>query len=110
MEIQWFERKFSFSYKENIFPSIIERLDGTAIRLNHKINQIQEEIWTIQPDGRWSIQENVGHLIDLEPLWYGRLDDILEEKKYMRSADLENRKTHLANHNGEKMSVLLEKF
>jgi len=36
-QIKWFERKFDFSYRQNTFPAIIERLDGTYIRLKVKI-------------------------------------------------------------------------
>lgn len=91
-QIKWFERKFDFSFQQNIFPSIIERLDGTAIRLKAKIEQLPSELLEVKPDERWSIKEHIGHLIDLEPLWQGRLDDILENKEYLRPADLENKK------------------
>jgi len=35
-QIKWFDRKFDFSYEQNIFPSIIERLKGTPILLMDK--------------------------------------------------------------------------
>ena len=76
-QIKWFDRKFEFSFEQNIFPSIIERLEGTPVRLNHEINQIATEYLLVKPEGKWSIQENIGHLIDLEPLWQGRLEDFL---------------------------------
>ena len=76
-QIRWFDRKFDFAFEQNIFPSIIERLKGTPILLRHKINTISNENLTSKPSGQWSIQENIGHLIDLEPLWQGRLQDIL---------------------------------
>ena len=109
-QIKWFDRKFEFSSKQNIFPSIIERLEGTSIRLNHKISQIPTEHLIIKPGEKWSIQENIGHLIDLEPLWQGRLKDILNGTEYMRVADLENQKTDLANHNEEEIDKLLKNF
>jgi hypothetical protein len=28
--VKWFDRKFDFNFKENIFPMILERLAGTA--------------------------------------------------------------------------------
>lgn len=109
-QIKWFERKFEFSFEENIFPSIIERLDGTVLRLRHKIEHIPKEHLTSKLDAKWSIQEHIGHLIDLEPLWQGRLDDILTDKEDLRSADLENKKTDLANHNDKAVKVLLDEF
>ncbi len=32
-QTKWITRKFTFDHQENIFPSIIERLEGTPIRL-----------------------------------------------------------------------------
>lgn len=109
-QIKWFERKFYFSFHQNIFPSIIERLDGTFIRLKTKIEQIPSKLLEVKPDEKWSIKENIGHLIDLEPLWQGRLDDIMENKEYLRSADLENKKTDFAQHNKTDINDLLLQF
>ncbi len=109
-QIKWFERKFDFSFEQNIFPSIIERLDGTLIRLKSKINWIPTEFLEIKLNEKWSIKENIGHLIDLEPLWHERLDDIMKNSKYLRSADLENKKTDFAQHNKKDINDLLSQF
>ncbi|MDY0779303.1 DinB family protein [Tenacibaculum sp. IB213877] len=109
-QVNWFERKFDFSFQQNIFPSIIERLEGTSIRLEHKISQIPTEYLTVKPDNKWSIKEHIGHLSDLEPLWQNRLDDILANKEFLREVDLTNSKTDLANHNSKNVSELLEEF
>lgn len=109
-QINWFDRKFDFTSQQNIFPSIVERLEGTSIRLNHKVNQIADAHLRLKPGGKWSVQENIGHLIDLEPLWQERLTDILKRSEYMRPADLENTKTHAANHNEKDITALLHEF
>lgn len=106
----WFSRKFDFSSAQNIFPSIIERLWGTPIRLEDKLSGVHAEITAINIDGSWSIRQNVGHLTDLETLWQGRVDDILSGKPAMRPADLQNTKTHQANHNDVPLDVLLKDF
>ncbi len=109
-QVRWFDRKFNFNNDQNIFPSIIERLGGTPVRLYSKIDYMPEEILADQLDGRWSVKQNIGHLIDLEPLWMGRLKDVLEGTEMMRSADLENKKTHSANHNDRDVDDLLKEF
>ncbi|MEZ4817571.1 MAG: DinB family protein [Flavobacteriaceae bacterium] len=109
-QIKWFERKFNFSFEQNIFPSIIERLEGTSMRLKTKIEQVPSELLEIKQDGKWSIKENIGHLIDLEPLWQKRLDDILENKEYLSLADLDNKKTDFAQHNKTGINELLKQF
>src|SRR4051812_22794283 len=107
---KWFNRAFDFSSNQNIFSSIIERLAGTPSRLEEKVSLIPENIITIQVDGTWSIKENVGHLSDLEPLWQGRLEDILSGKTDLRSTDLQNRQTSEANHNAVAIGELLKHF
>jgi len=109
-QIKWFEQKFDFSFQQNIFPSIIERLDGTFIRLKAKVEQVPSELLEIKPYKKWSIKENIGHLIDLEPLWQGRLEDIMKNKEYLRSTDLENKKTDISQHNNLNIKDLLLQF
>ncbi len=109
-QIKWFERKFNFDNSHLVFPSILERLEGAPLRLEHKITRISEEILQKHLKNTWSIKENVGHLIDLEPLWQGRLQDILEGKEELRPTDLANSATSLANHNNTSTSILIEKF
>ncbi len=106
-QIKWFERKFDFSKEQNIFPSIIERLKGTPILLDYKVSTISDLDLKVKFQNSWSIQDNIGHLIDLEPIWLGRLQDILRGDEMMRHIDLENTKTNLANHNSRSIQDLL---
>jgi hypothetical protein len=50
-----------------------------------------------EPLGPLSIQEQAGHLLDLESLGMGCLDDHEKGRKTLSAADMENRKTHEAN-------------
>jgi uncharacterized damage-inducible protein DinB len=109
-KVKWFERSFDFSKDQNIFPSIIERLRGTPARLEEKFKSIQTEILATKVDNTWSIKENVGHLIDLEILWQGRLEDIKNGEIEIRPTDLANRKTDEANHNATPIEKLLKDF
>jgi uncharacterized damage-inducible protein DinB len=93
-----------------MFPNILERLRGTPARIGERIESVSSEMLTNKSGGRWSIQENIGHLLDLEPLWYGRGDDILAGVPEMRQADLKNIKTHAANHNSKALRELLLDF
>ncbi|HTD41334.1 MAG TPA: DinB family protein [Mucilaginibacter sp.] len=109
-KVKWFERSFDFSTEQNIFPSIIERLKGTPARLDEKFKSIPAEILEIKADNTWSIKENLGHLTDLEPLWQGRIEDIMSGQIEMRPTDLANRKTDGANHNTKSLEELLRSF
>jgi uncharacterized damage-inducible protein DinB len=107
---KWFDRKFNFDTTQNIFPSIIERLAGTPARLEEKTKNVPADILNIRIDNSWSIKENIGHLADLEPLWQGRLDDLINGKQELRPADLQNTKTNSAGHNDKSIGVLLQSF
>ena len=108
--LPWFERKFPFAFPVEKHPDIVERLSGTPVRVEEKVATIPPEILTARRGGTWSIQENVGHLLDLEPLWAGRVDDIFEGISTMREADLSNRKTHEAEHNRATIDALTRAF
>ncbi|HEY6977376.1 MAG TPA: DinB family protein [Chitinophagaceae bacterium] len=109
-QVKWFDRSFNFNIEQNIFPSIIERLAGTPARLEEKFKTIPSAFLTLRFNNTWSIKENLGHLVDLEPLWQGRLQDILSDKAELRPADLQNKKTYLANHNDKQLEELLTSF
>lgn len=106
----WFERKFDLNFPVGLFPVIIERLEGTLPRIAAMIKNKSEELLTRKPNGEWSAKEQVGHLYDLEELWYGRTEDFLSGKEMLRAADLRNTKTHEADHNEREMGELVELF
>lgn len=110
LRTQWFERKFDFVAIQPDFAGVIERLRDTHLRLQHRLTEIPADALRDSPRGKWTILEHVGHLGDLEPLWQGRLQDILEGEKFLRPADLTNRATHEAGHNDYRPDLLLEHF
>jgi hypothetical protein len=109
-QIKWFERTFNFDHSHLISPSILERLEGASLRLEHKLARFSEEMLQKRFGETWTIKENAGHLIDLEPLWQGRLQDILDGKEMLRPTDLANGATFLANHNDTPTKDLIGKF
>ena len=106
----WFSRAFTFDLEPWAFPNLVERVRGTPARLDERLRDTPAEVLERRPDGRWSIQENVGHLLDLEPLWAGRLDDFEQGANRLRAADLQNRRTHDANHNAAAIGDILGAF
>ena len=56
------------------------------------------------------MQENAGHLWDLEDLWMSRVDDLAAGRNILHAADLENHKTFEANHNGRQLREVLGDF
>jgi uncharacterized damage-inducible protein DinB len=106
----WFERKFDFNFPVSMFPVIVERLRGTMPRLEFMLQNIPDKKLNDKDGDHWSIKEQVGHLYDLEALWYGRIEDYLAGKEFLRIADLNNTKTKEADHNSKKIQQLLQQF
>lgn len=107
---QWFQRKFELGLAPEAIVEIIERLRGTPARLRERLQQASAEALLERYEGKWSIQENAGHLLDVEPLWEGRLDDLLAGAPELRSWDLTNRKTDEANYNSRHYEEILAAF
>lgn len=107
---QWFERRFDFSFPVELYPNICVRLRGTPARLEEIVRAASRES-LIKKDGeKWSAQETVGHLLDLELLWLARVEDFIAGTKDLAAADLSNRKTHEARHNERAMADILDEF
>ena len=106
----WFSRQFTFDIEPWAYPNIIERLRGTPARLDERLHGLDTSALTARVNDAWSIQENAGHLLDLEPLWAQRLADFERGAERLATADLQNRRTTEANHNAAKLADILAAF
>ncbi|MFN0175309.1 MAG: hypothetical protein ACKVU0_11720 [Saprospiraceae bacterium] len=106
---EWFKREFPPISDNGIFPCILERLEGTAPRLKNKLENFKTDS-PLTKNHKWSINKEVGHLLDLEPLWYERALQIIQDHENLMPADLTNRKTHEANHDEININVLVAQF
>lgn len=105
----WFERSFHFDFPVGLFPVIFSRLEGSIFRLQSILSNADEEHCSHKDSG-WSVKQHVGHLYDLEDLWWKRLQDFLDNKELLTTADLTNQKTEQANHNEKTLEQLLQQF
>lgn len=106
----WIERKFQFGIPAGWMPNVLNRLNGTEIRLEFYLNQINESQAEIKPNGKWSIKEEIGHLADLEILHLERIKDFEAKKAILSPADMKNLQTEKANHNEKNLIELFEDF
>jgi uncharacterized damage-inducible protein DinB len=105
----WFERRFQFDFPLSNFPVIFSRLEGTIFRLQCILANADDEAAGTSKNG-WSVKEELGHLSDLEELWWNRLQDFLDRKEPMTAADLTNTKTNEAGHNEKSLEQLMVMF
>lgn len=108
--LPWLERSFEFSFPVEMYPAFLTRVKGTPARLEEFIAELHPAVLTKQLQGKWSIQEHVGHLVDLDQLHEGRLDDFSAGKKVLRAADMKNIKTEQAKHNEKDIGEILRSF
>jgi hypothetical protein len=109
--ILWFDRKFSFDFLPLwMYPNVVERVRGTPARLEDLVRGLPQELLTRRADDKWSVQEQAGHLLDLEQLGIDRLDDYEAGRETLHAADLKNSKTHGANHNENGIENILAAF
>ena len=107
----WITRKFSFDYLPlSMYPNVVERVRGTPARLEDLTRALSGETLTRREGDKWSIQEHAGHLLDLEQLGMDRLDDYEQGRETLQAADMENRRTHEANHNADTIDNILAAF
>ena len=108
--IKWTDRRFDFTFPAGLHPEMIERLRGTPARLEDRIGLLPANLLQRRDGDRWSIQENAGHLLDLEPLVRQRLEQYLSGATELHAADMSNRKTYEASHNTVPIASILNQF
>ena len=107
---KWIEKKFTFDFSEEELNSVLERLGKTVSTIQQLISSLNEFQLKQNLNNKWSIQEHIGHLSDLEELHEGRIDDFINRKDILRAADMSNAKTNFANHNQATIKDLLNNF
>lgn len=106
----WLDRQFAFDQPTAVFPSLLERLRGTPARVKDFVTGIREDELAARLNGKWSMKEHFGHLIDLQPLDECRLDEYLKGAKILSAADVENRATSSANYGSVPIADLIQKM
>jgi hypothetical protein len=87
---RWIERKFKFDFPVTLYPNIRLRLRDTPARLEEITGPLSRVQLVSKPDGKWSIQESVGHLLDVESPWLTRQDQFLAGGTVLTAADISN--------------------
>lgn len=75
-EVPWFERELIFGKSPELLPYYLERLSGTAVRIEHKVKGLSDELLSVRLNGKWSIKENIGHLAEVDEIANKRLDQM----------------------------------
>jgi len=108
--IKWIERQFSFNFPVDLYPQIIERLRGAPARVDEYFNSATAQVLARRDEDRWSIQENAGHLFDLDALTLDRIEQYVAGVSVMVPADITNKATTAANYNDVPAETISRSF
>jgi hypothetical protein len=110
IQIDWLKRTFTFDFPVEVFPGIVERLRGTPARIAELVRGVPHGMLINRAAGRWSVNEHVGHLIDLDDLDHVRLNEYIAGADALSAADMTNQKTHEAGYNDVAINTLIDYF
>lgn len=110
IQMEWTQRTFSFDFPAGVFPGIVERLRGTPARISELVGGVPHAMLIRRVGNRWSVNEHIGHLIDLDELDQTRLDEFLAGEPTLSAADMTNRRTNEAGYNDVAASTILDYF
>jgi hypothetical protein len=99
IQMVWTDRKFSFDFPIGVFPGILERLRGTPARIAELVADVPHNMLTRRLNNQWSVNEHIGHLIDIDELDHTRLDEFLAGAAQLSASDISNRRMYDAKYN-----------
>lgn len=87
--LAWFERKFIFGLPPSMLPFYLERLSGTAARIEEKVKGVSERLLSERFDGKWSVKQNIGHLAEVDQISNKRIDEMVSGAQTLSPAVFE---------------------
>lgn len=106
----WLEREFSFDTPEWMFPHVVERVRGGPARLEDALRNVSQSALIHREDNAWSMQEEAGHLLDIESLMSERLDQLISGARVLKAWDGTNEATWNVQHNAKPLASILLAF
>lgn len=75
--LSWFDRSFTFGVPKEMLPFLLERLEGTIYRIEHKVKGVSNKVLSERYNDKWSIKQNIGHLAEVDTVGNKRIDEML---------------------------------
>jgi hypothetical protein len=88
----------------------LNQLEKTPAKLVQMTAQLNSELLTTRRNNKWSINENIGHLLTIESLWIARLDDFVMKKPTLRPWNGTNADTEAGEFNKQRTMKIIEDF
>lgn len=87
--LRWFDRKLTFGYPVEMLPFFLERLDGTAARIEHKVSTLDDTLLSSRLDDKWSVKQHIGHLAEVDQVANKRIQEMVRGVSPMSPAVFE---------------------
>ena len=87
--LAWFDRKLVFGFPPEMLPLFLERLEGTHLRLEHKVRGVSDKVLSEKFNDKWSIKQNIGHLAEVDGIANKRMDEMIAGVSMMSPAVFE---------------------
>ncbi|MFN6379964.1 MAG: DinB family protein [Flavobacteriales bacterium] len=88
----------------------IDQLISFPSSLGQTLENLPKSLLLERPDQKWSIQTHAGHLLTMESLWIGRLDDFFLERPTLRPWNGTNADTDAAQFDLQNITQILDDF
>ena len=108
--IPWSQRTLTFGQGPGHLPTLLERLQGTPVRLLNLLRDQPHERLVQRGTSEWSVLEHIGHLLYLDQRMEERLDDFLAKRPHLRAIELDETGDRFAGHRDRALGDLLEEF
>ncbi|MEN9348294.1 MAG: hypothetical protein RLZZ77_1805 [Bacteroidota bacterium] len=92
------------------YSALLEQLDQTPRQIAELTQSLSREQWRSAPNGKWSIAIHVGHLLTIESLWIGRMDNFVLGHDTLRAWNGTNQDTLDGRFNEQNPKGILEDF
>jgi hypothetical protein len=89
---------------------VLNHLETFPEELSKQLLDLDKYTLVEKPDGKWSIQQNAGHLLAIESLWIARLDDFMLNHETLRPWNGTNEETDQAQFNLQYLPQILADF
>lgn len=86
------------------------RVRGATSRIRAAVRGLTPAQLTARQGDRWSIQEHVGHLFELDWLHLRRIEELCQGKEHLTAADMDNKATWDADYNARSFDEVFDSF
>jgi hypothetical protein len=87
--LPWFERKFSFGLPAGMLPFYLDRLEGTIVRMEEKVEGHPEALLSETFEEKWSVKQHIGHLAEVDRISSRRIDEMVRGTEVLSPAVFE---------------------